>query len=198
MLLIISNIINVVLSVKFFCALYLASCVVTVSFFLIRKIKLNYIRYKYIFYQFYSVGLLFSTFVLIFFSIKFFVARPRPIYVKLGLVENSFANLSSFPSAHFGLGLLIYFYFFNKSNALYKIIYIPFLILIGYSRIFLDKHYLSDLIGSMFLGPITYIIGNFFIKKSYKFIRFLQIFIYKNYTFLHKKLHAKRANLVAR
>ena len=198
MLLIISEIINVILSVKCFCILYMSSCSATIIFFLFRKEKLNYCKYRYIFYQFFCVGLLFLTFVLIFFSIKFVVARPRPIYVKLGLVENSFSCLSSFPSAHLGLGLMIYFYFFKKSNVWYKIFCIPFLILIGYSRILLDKHYLSDLIGSMFLSPITYVIGNFFIRKSDKLTRFLQIFIYKWYNFLHKKFHSKSNNLTIR
>lgn len=189
MLLIISEIINVILSVKFFSTLYCASFVITCAYVIIKKDKLRYIEYKYLLDKFYNIGLLFFAFLLIFFSIKLCVARPRPIYVKLGLVENSFSCLSSFPSAHLGLGVMLYLYCVRKKNIWYSLLYVLFLILIGYSRILLGKHYLSDLIGGLILAPVAYVVGAFFIHKSQKYLKTFRLFFYFHYKFLHKKIH---------
>ncbi len=115
-------------------------------------------------------GLMVSTFA--FNLIKFIVKRPRPLD---GLIlENGF----SFPSGHslsavFFYGFLIYFVFKNIKNVKLKKILLVFIcmiiLLIGFSRIYLGVHFVSDVIAGFVLGLIILIVFiNYIYKKVFE------------------------------
>jgi membrane protein DedA with SNARE-associated domain/membrane-associated phospholipid phosphatase len=93
---------------------------------------------------------------------KMIVQRPRP--------ENALVNEStfSFPSNHAGLsvalfGFLIYYYWRNfktwrnKLNILFA--NLTLILLIGFSRLYLGVHYLSDVLGGYLLGILWLLVG---------------------------------------
>lgn len=115
-------------------------------------------------------GLMVSTFA--FNLIKFIVKRPRPLN---GLIlENGF----SFPSGHslsaiFFYGFLIYFvskYIKNtKLKRILQVLIIVIILLIGFSRIYLGVHFVSDVIAGFVLGLIILIVFiNFLYKKVFE------------------------------
>lgn len=115
-------------------------------------------------------GLMVSTFA--FNLIKFIVKRPRPL---AGLIlEKGF----SFPSGHslsavFFYGFLIYFvskYIKNtKLKRILQVLIIVIILLIGFSRIYLGVHFVSDVIAGFVLGSIILIVFiNFLYKKVFE------------------------------
>jgi membrane-associated phospholipid phosphatase len=105
--------------------------------------------------------------------LKDFIARPRPELEHLGHVDSL-----SFPSGHAMVGLIFYFLIayrvleeFKSSTAKKMVIFLVtlLLLLIGASRIILQVHYPTDVIGGFAFGyiwvMITLCIYNFFKKK---------------------------------
>lgn len=98
---------------------------------------------------------------------KLIFTRPRPIGINL-IEESGF----SYPSGHAMIsmsyfGFIAYLLYKNQKNKITKSILIIMLLLtiltIGFSRIYLGVHYLSDVIGGFLLSIIYLII---FIKNS--------------------------------
>lgn len=106
---------------------------------------------------------------------KYLFSKPRP--TDSLVLETSFSFPSSHASISFVLFILIYFYFENnfKNKKLFLSFGVFLILLIGFSRIYLNVHYLSDVLGGYLLGAIVLI----FLKK----IR------YKNFNLILGKLY---------
>jgi len=104
--------------------------------------------------------------------IKLLVCRTRPgsdiaLYVE---------KLPSFPSAHAALifvflGFLIYCFWRFDINLKYKIVlsivFGTIILLIGFSRIYIGVHYLSDVIGGYLVGLMWVLIAMYISRKSF-------------------------------
>ncbi len=97
--------------------------------------------------------------------LKELLARPRPFSVLPQLVlkippEPSF----SFPSGHTSASFAVAFVFWRELSPPKGV---PFLILaglIGFSRIYLNMHYLTDVLGGVLLGALCAFLGLFLVR----------------------------------
>ena len=94
--------------------------------------------------------------------LKHLIARPRPTHSFYA------ESLASFPSAHATLavafyGLLFYFLISGMQNKLRPKIYyallILFILLLGFSRLFLGVHFLSDVLAGYLVGVVWLVLG---------------------------------------
>ncbi len=92
---------------------------------------------------------------------KYLFSKPRPMDSLI--LESSYSFPSSHSSISFVFFILIYFYFEDKikNKKLFLFFNIFLILLIGFSRIYLNVHYLSDVFGGYLLGAIILI----FLKK---------------------------------
>lgn len=97
--------------------------------------------------------------------IKYIIARARP-YEVLNINNLVPATLSSFPSGH-TIAVFCVLPFLSKAFPKPKIIFWVIAILIGFSRIYLGVHYLSDVIAGAFIG---YLFGELclFVQEKHK------------------------------
>ncbi|MEK6818538.1 MAG: phosphatase PAP2 family protein, partial [Nanoarchaeota archaeon] len=99
---------------------------------------------------------------LITFAIRFIYYKPRP---KKQSHKNLLEKLdaSSFPSMHSARITLLCLIFTSVYLNLYSVLLSALLILlVSYSRIYLKKHYFSDLVGGVILGILVYFFMNYF------------------------------------
>lgn len=103
--------------------------------------------------------------------LKFLFQRPRP---ELNLIEETGY---SFPSGHSMVsmafyGFLIYMLLKTNHNNAYKIIgsllFISMILAIGFSRVYLGAHYLTDVLAGFALGIIYLAVFTLIIKKGGK------------------------------
>lgn len=102
--------------------------------------------------------------------IKLIVKRERPLEQLLEV------GGFSFPSSHSSISMVIYGFlillirkhYHGKYKNLYIGICITLIILTGFSRIYFNVHYITDVIAGFSLGLIILSISNFFFKKLTK------------------------------
>lgn len=120
-------------------------------------------EYKWIVAMYLSFGLSFFSTLLI----KFIVLRPRPINQLL--IENNF----SFPSGHATVAAVFYtfiFYYFytratRKISKFFIMLFASILVLlIGFSRLYLQVHYLSDVVVGFTIGLLGFLIARKILK----------------------------------
>lgn len=94
--------------------------------------------------------------------------RLRPYEVDLTIINKLSATGSSFPSGHtvgaMIISIFIIYYIFKNSRKKYVkiisiILLIIFIISVGFSRMYLGQHYLTDIIGGMIFGLIYSFLG---------------------------------------
>jgi len=105
-------------------------------------------------------------------SKKNWIRFPIPLLLTLGFVyllklvisrERPFSSeLNSFPSNHSASVFAVLHIFKGKSN----IIWLIFSILVAFSRIYLGRHFLTDVIAGIVLGLVIGIFTDKFIKKK--------------------------------
>ncbi|ABE05401.1 phosphoesterase [Rickettsia bellii] len=112
-----------------------------------------------------EIGIVYGVSGLVFTALKFTVNLPRPY---CSLPEGSFITilntasercLSSFPSSHAALSVLLTYFIWNYVKLPIKILMICVIILVSLSRISLAMHYPSDIIYGIITGLITILIG---------------------------------------
>jgi len=111
------------------------------------------------------IGVTYTIFGLIYSILKFSINLPRP-FCSLRNEEfftiintNLERCLSSFPSAHTGLALLVLYFLWQYLNIIQKIIGLLIILLVAISRITLAMHYPSDIIYSFLTVTIVIVIG---------------------------------------
>jgi membrane-associated phospholipid phosphatase len=113
--------------------------------------------------------------VLIMFILKQFFNRPRPLIPLLEPVKGL-----SFPSGHALMsmsfyGLLIFLVWENVSNRFWKwllsSLLLIFILLIGFTRIYLRLHYFSDVIAGFAAGIIWLSLSIWFVRRMERFSR---------------------------
>lgn len=132
-----------------------ATCLIIINIFLFLLSK-NKNTPKYLAIHL-TIGILLNQLIKIIFT------RPRPLNINI-------INISgySYPSGHSMMSLILYGYLIylihkSKLNQKLKLIIIIFLIimilLIGFSRIYLGVHYLTDVIGGFILASIYLLVA---------------------------------------
>lgn len=88
----------------------------------------------------------------IIFTIKYFVKRKRPYTENKDIKMLEYMNFDnySFPSGHTLNALLLSI--FLEKNKIINLSYLPYIV--GFSRIYLGVHYLTDIVGSFILVKI--------------------------------------------
>lgn len=135
------------------------------------------------YYNFYLyLGLSYTIFGFIFAYLKFNINLPRPF---CSLPLNDFISvidissercLSSFPSAHTGLALIIAYFLSKNQHIIIKVFLYSNILLVAVTRIALAMHYPSDLIYGAIIASLTimiaYLLKNLIPSKIHHFIKF--------------------------
>lgn len=153
-------------------AIYYVFCVI--YFFIILNRIDDHTEYKNKFWNIYNnmvrVGIIYSFFGLLYAFLKYNINLPRPF---CSLRSEDFFTiadiskercLSSFPSSHTGLAVIIAYFLWPYLNYGQKIFATLIIILVGVSRLALAMHYPADIIYSIFIAAIVIIVGNLFFK----------------------------------
>lgn len=113
-----------------------------------------------------TIGITYTVFGFIYAALKFSINLPRPF---CSLPADSFhtiintANercLSSFPSAHTGLAVIITYFLWSYLRTSGKLTAIAVIALVGISRMTLAMHYPADIIYSFFIAFLIIMIGH--------------------------------------
>lgn len=124
-----------------------------------------------IYYELVRIGICYALFGLTYAALKFSVNLPRP-FCSLPLEDfktiidiTHERCLSSFPSAHTGLAILVAYCAWPYIRSKMKILACLVITLVAISRITLAMHYPADIIYSCLLTMLIILIGNFIYDK---------------------------------
>lgn len=145
---------------------------------------------KSIYHSALNIGIIYIFFIVVYTILKFSVNLPRPF---CSMAQDEFISiinsenircLSSFPSAHTAVSVLIVYciwHYFPKKY-LIKYMSICLIIIVGVSRITLAMHYPADIIYSVPIMFVLIFIGNIFYKilQDNKLSKYIHSFIYNN------------------
>ncbi len=110
------------------------------------------------------------TSVVVMFSIKFLLQRQRPLVPLISKVHGySFPSGHTFTSVTF-YGILAYIAYRNIRNPILRraviIFLLIFVLLVGFSRVYLRLHYASDVIAGFCLGTLWLLLAKWFLLKT--------------------------------
>lgn len=168
-----------------FAVFYLLTCIV-----LFLKLKnMNHNREELFYdwyYKMFKIGIIYAFLGLSYAAMKFSFNLPRP-YCSLAPTDFiTIANteskrcLSSFPSAHAAMSVIITYFLWSYIGRVGKILMILLVVTVGISRITLAMHYPSDVLFSYLIAIFVIIIGNFsFNLFKNNLIKDTGLYIYK-------------------
>lgn len=108
-------------------------------------------------------------------ALKLFFAMPRPVEPIALMTIDSF----SFPSGHAAAAATLYGFLLwmmlgtgktDRIRSLFALIFFLIIVLVGFSRLYLGVHYLSDVVAGYFVGFIWVMIG-ISLARSKRFTR---------------------------
>ncbi len=95
--------------------------------------------------------------------IKFFFHKPRPDGQKYNTALEKI-DAGSFPSLHSSRIAVVYLTLaFLAPNLWFRLLFLAVILVVGYSRIFLKKHFLTDVIGGYVFGAIIFYAMTYFL-----------------------------------
>lgn len=116
----------------------------------------TYEKYNKIFNKAVEIGSIYANVMVVYTLIKYTANFPRPYCSMSSFVSiNNFAHercLSSFPSAHTAMAIIVCWWVWPCVNRLGRILLITLVILVGLSRIALAMHYPADIIWSVVIS----------------------------------------------
>ncbi|AVP87268.1 hypothetical protein phytr_3140 [Candidatus Phycorickettsia trachydisci] len=116
----------------------------------------TYEKYNKVFNKAVEIGSIYSSVMVFYTLIKYTVNFPRPYCSMSNFISiNNFAHercLSSFPSAHTAMAIIVCWWVWPYVNRLGRILLIALVILVGLSRIALAMHYPADIIWSVVIS----------------------------------------------
>ena len=159
-----------------FAAYYLIICLY--CYFKLKKRSNPKIEFVPIYNQLVKAGTCYSLFGFAYAALKFGINLPRPF---CSLTPSEFTTildvtkercLSSFPSAHTGLAILIAYYLWPYLTKYQKAIVLSLIVVVSISRITLAMHYPADIIYSILIASLIIFFSN-------KLLDYMQIIIVK-------------------
>ena len=147
-----------------FAAYYLIICLY--CYFKLKKRSNPKIEFVRIYNQLVKAGTCYSLFGFAYAALKFGINLPRPF---CSLFPSEFTTildvtkercLSSFPSAHTGLAILIAYYLWPYLTKYQKAIVFSLIVVVSISRITLAMHYPADIIYSILIASLIIFFSN--------------------------------------
>ncbi|MCP5362821.1 MAG: phosphatase PAP2 family protein [Rickettsiaceae bacterium] len=147
-----------------FAAYYLIICLY--CYFKLKKRSNPKIEFVPIYNQLVKAGTCYSLFGFAYAALKFGINLPRPF---CSLMPSEFTTildvtkercLSSFPSAHTGLAILIAYYLWPYLTKYQKAIVLSLIVVVSISRITLAMHYPADIIYSILIASLIIFFSN--------------------------------------
>ena len=147
-----------------FAAYYLIICLY--CYFKLKKRSNPKIEFVPIYNQLVKAGTCYSLFGFAYAALKFGINLPRPF---CSLTPSEFTTildvtkercLSSFPSAHTGLAILIAYYLWPYLTKYKKAIVLSLIVVVSISRITLAMHYPADIIYSILIAYLIIFFSN--------------------------------------
>ncbi|MBN8523276.1 MAG: phosphatase PAP2 family protein [Rickettsiales bacterium] len=147
-----------------FAAYYLIICLY--CYFKLKKRSNPKIEFVPIYNQLVKAGTCYSLFGFAYAALKFGINLPRPF---CSLMPSEFTTildvtkercLSSFPSAHTGLAILIAYYLWPYLTKYQKAIVLSLIVVVSISRITLAMHYPADIIYSILIAYLIIFFSN--------------------------------------
>lgn len=92
--------------------------------------------------------------------LKVFVARPRPFVTHEEIMPlTQVLSQYSFPSGHTALAFALAFVFYRLSAHKHRVYGLVVAALVGFSRMYLGVHYLSDVLGGIVIGYLAAVLA---------------------------------------
>ncbi|RTK92372.1 MAG: phosphatase PAP2 family protein [Rickettsiales bacterium] len=147
-----------------FAIIYIIYCIY--FYIKIKNLRNKEIYFQNIFYELVRIGIIYTIFGLTFTAFKFLVNMPRPFcslplsdFITIADIAKE-RCLSSFPSAHTGLCILVTYVLHRYLNWFLKILMYGLVLIVATSRITLAMHYPADIIYSALVTINVIILGN--------------------------------------
>ena len=161
-----------VISSVFFIANFAVFYILTCLYFYFKAKKVTNIEEYFtpIYNKLVLIGICYAIFGFTFAGLKFSVNMPRPFCSLTPSQFITIANigfercLSSFPSAHTGLSILVTYALWQHINNIIRIVFCIIITAVAISRITLAMHYPADIIYSALVTLLVIIIGNIIYK----------------------------------